>query len=271
MVLAAALIYMKKINPKKIETMKRAGKILGEVLEEVVQSVRPGITELELDTLAEKLIRQKGGEPGFKKVPGYRHTVCMSVNDVVVHGIPTKRVLKEGDVVGIDCGVYLDGYHTDMAQTVKVKSEKLKVKSSNDEIDKFLNVGEEAMWAGIMQAKAGNHVGNISKAMQQTVEGGGYSVVRNLVGHGVGEELHMDPEIPGYLKGSIEQTPLLQEGETIAIEIIYNMGKKDVVYEGSDDWTIVTQDGSISGLFERSLVVTATGPELLTRFSTDRL
>ena len=259
---------MKKVNPKKIETMKRAGKILGEVLEEVVGSVRAGITEIELDALAEKLIRQKGGEPGFKKVDGYHHTICMSVNNVVVHGIPTKRVLKEGDVVGIDCGVYLDGFHTDMAQTVVVHGSQFTVDGN---VQKFLTAGEEAMWAGIMQAKSGNHVGDISLAMQLIIEGNGYSVVRNLVGHGVGEELHMNPEIPGYLARKIEKTPLLYSGETIAIEIIYNMGRKDIIYEGSDDWTITTSDGSLSGLFERSVVVTERGPELLTRFSIDPL
>src|SRR6185503_7145808 len=184
-----------KRNPNKIETMKRAGKILGEVLEEVLNAVHPGISEIELDLLAEKRIREKGGEPGFKKVPGYHHTICISVNDIVVHGIPTKRILVEGDKVGIDCGVFLEGYHTDMAETIIVHSSQFTVHS---DIQKFLQAGKNAMWAGIRQAKAGNYVGHISRAMQREVEGPGFSVVRNLVGHGVGEELHMEPEIPGF-------------------------------------------------------------------------
>lgn len=259
-------------NPNKIETMRRAGKILGEVLEEVINSVRPGITEIELDALAEKRIREKGGEPGFKKVPGYKHTICISVNHVVVHGIPTKRVLRAGDEVGIDCGVFLEGYHTDMAETIIVINKRSKIRDQKFEsMQKFLQAGKAALWAGIRKAKAGNRVGHISHSMQHEIEVKGYSVVRNLVGHGVGEELHMSPDIPGYLAGSIMKTPLLNDKQTVAIEIIYNMGNREVAYEGSDDWTIVTQDGSLSGLFERSILVTEAGSELLCRLSSDPL
>jgi len=250
----------------KIEAMTYAGKILGDVLSELVEFVKPGVTELDIDNLAEKLIRDKGGEPGFKKVPGYHHTICISLNDVVVHGIPTKRVVQEGDIVGIDCGVYYMGFHTDMAESVYVSS-----KSQKKEIRKFLDAGKNSMFAGISQAMAGNRVGNISKAMQEVIEDGGYSVVRNLVGHGVGKSLHEAPEIPGYLSGNIKQTPLLYEGQTIAIEIIYNMGKPGVVYSGTDDWTIVSEDGSLSGLFERTVLVTKDGPKLITKLKGDTL
>jgi methionyl aminopeptidase len=252
----------------KIENMTRAGEILSGVLSDLTKSVKPGITELELDSLAEKLILKKGAFPGFKKVPGYKHSICVSVNDVVVHGIPTKRVLSEGDIVGIDCGVYLGGYHTDMAETVVVKSPKLKVKSP---IGRFLEVGKRAMFAGIKQARAGKRVGDISQAMQKVIENAGYSVVRNLVGHGVGKSLHEAPEIPGYLAGKIEDTPKLTEGQTLAIEIIYNMGKPGVVYAGNDDWTIVSEDRSISGLFERTILVEKGMPRLLTRLEGDRV
>ena len=254
---------------QKIKKMQQAGKILGEVLEILVSRIKPGITEIQIDQLAEKLIKERGGEPGFKKVPGYHHTICISCNDVVVHGIPTERVLKDGDVVGIDCGVYLNGYHPDMAETVRVKSSELKVQ--NDNIGKFLKIGKTAMFEAIRQAKAGNRVGDISCAMQGVIEEGGYSVVRNLVGHGVGKNLHEEPEIPGYLAGKIKNTPLLKPGMTIAIEAIYNMGKKEVVYTEDDDWTIVTEDGSISGLFERTILITEKGPELLTYLKTDAL
>lgn len=248
---------------KKIQTMFEAGVILGDVLQEVVNYIKPGITELEIDKYAEKLIRQKGGEPGFKKVPGYKHTICVSTNNVVVHGIPKKRILKTGDIIGIDCGVFLNGYHTDMAETVIVG------KTEDKKVLKFLEIGKKSMFNAILKAKAGNRVGDISKAMQETVEGGGYSIVRSLVGHGVGKELHEDPEIPGYLDKKIEKTPILKEGMTIAIEVIYNFGKKDVEYDGSDDWTIVTKDNSLAGLFERTVLVTKEGPKLITRFKDD--
>lgn len=245
---------------KKIETMQRAGKMLGEVLFEVLRAVRPGVTEIELDRLAERLILEKGGEEGFKKVEGYQHTICVSTNNVVVHGIPKERVLQEGDIIGIDCGVYLEGFHTDMAETVIVGN-------SNDEaIKQFLRIGKKAMYDGIKQAKVGHRVGHISRAMQETMESGGYSVVRSLVGHGVGKELHEEPEIPGYLEREMRKTPPLVTGMTIAIEAIYNMGGPGVKYDGSDDWTIISEDGSPAGLFERTILVTDEGPQLITYF-----
>lgn len=245
---------------KKIEIMRRAGKMLGEVLFETLQAVKPGISEIELDRLAERLILEKGGEVSFKKVDGYQHTICVSTNDVVVHGIPKDRVLNEGDIIGIDCGVYLEGFHTDMAETIVVGQ-------TNDEaIKQFLRIGKKAMFDGIRQATTGHRVGHISRAMQETMESGGYSVVRSLVGHGVGKELHEEPEIPGYLERELRKTPQLTEGMTIAIEAIYNMGKPGVKYDGSDDWTIVSEDGSLAGLFERTIVLTESGPELITYF-----
>ena len=238
---------------QEIEIMKTGGKILADVLFEVLKNIKIGVSEIELDQLAEKLILEKGGEPGFKKVEGYKHAICISTNDVVVHGIPTNYKLKEGDVVGIDCGVYYKGFHTDMAQTVRIKDKGLRIKE--DEIDEFLKIGEKAMWEGIKAAKVGQRVGNISKEIQGIVEGQGYSVVKSLVGHGVGRELHEEPEVPGFLDGSILETSLLKEGMTIAIEVIYNMGKSDVIYSGGDGWTIKSKDGSLSGLFERSIAI----------------
>ncbi len=251
---------------QEIEIMAKAGEMLGIVLKETLELVKPGITEIELDTYADKRIAELGGFPGFKKVPGYKHAVCVATNDVVVHGIPKERVLKEGDIITIDAGVYLDGYHSDMAETVVVG------KTNNKAIYKFLEAGKEAMYAGIRQAKPGNHVGDISRAMQDIIEKqNGYSVVHSLVGHGVGKELHEEPQIPGYLSKPIEKTPLLVPNMTIAIEIIYNMGKREVEYEGSDDWTIVSKDGSLSAVFERTLVITEEGPSLLTHFPGETL
>ena len=254
------------MNTDKVECMKTGGRILGETVSGVIQHIKTGVSELELDMLAEKLIVQKGAESGFKKVAGYHHTICVSTNEVVVHGIPTDRKLKEGNVVGIDCGVYYGGYHTDMAETVKVQSSKFKVQSSDNKIDIFLQTGRKALEKAIKQARAGNRVGHISKAIQSVVEGRGYSVVRSLVGHGVGKNLHEEPEVPGYLNKKIEHTPLLVAGMTIAIEVIYNMGKPDVVYAGSDGWTISTSDGSLSGLFERTVLITEGDPIVLTPF-----
>ena len=251
---------------EEIEIMRAGGKILAEVLFEVLSHAKAGVSEMELDQLAEKLILEKGGEPGFKKVKGYKHAICISTNDVVVHGVPTDYTLKEGDTVGIDCGVYYRGFYTDMAQTLRVKNQKSKIKNQNyDAVDKFLQTGEKAMWEGIRTAKVGQRVGDISKAIQTIVEGQGYSVVRSLIGHGVGRKLHEDPEVPGFLDGEISKTPLLEEGMTIAIEVIYNMGKSDVVYSNSDGWTIKTKDHSLSGLFERTIAITKNGPLILTK------
>ena len=239
--------------------------ILAETLCTVMDVAVPGVTEKELDVLAEKLIAEKGAEPGFMKVQGYKHTICMSTNDVVVHGIPTAYRLQEGDVVGIDCGVFYKGFHTDMSQTRRVSSRNAKRKTQNkDGIDLFIKTGKRALDEAIKKSVIGNHVGDISKTIQTIVEQAGYSIVRSLVGHGVGRQLHEDPEVPGFLSGSIIKTPLLKEGMVIAIEIIYNMGEKDVVYDKSDGWTIRSADGSLSGLFERTVAITKDGPKILT-------
>lgn len=248
----------------EIELMVAGGKILADVMTTVLEQVQPGVSELELDRLAEKLIVQKGAEAAFKRVKGYRHTICTSTNDIVVHGIPTDYKFKEDDVVGIDCGVFYKGFNTDMAETVKVQSAKCKVKSSDGGIDRFLETGKKALEEAIEQAKPGNRVGHISKTIQDIVEGAGYSVVRSLVGHGVGKNLHEEPEVPGFLVGSINATPELVEGMTIAIETIYNMGKPDVVYGSDDGWTIKTKDGSLSGVFERTIAITKEGRKVLT-------
>lgn len=254
-------IYIK--TPQEIEIMAKGGKILSETMWEVLKHAKPGVSELELDGLAEKLIKKQGGKPGFKMVEGYKHTICISTNEVVVHGIPTPYRLKEGDVVGIDCGVFLEGFHTDMSESVRVMGSEIR-KSGSSEVQKFLATGKKALEEAIQQVKPGNRIGHISKTIQDIVEGGGYSVVRELIGHGVGKELHEDPPVPGYLHGKLEKTPLLKEGMVIAVEIIYNMGKKEVVFSGRDDWTIETKDGSLSGLFERTVAVTADGHQVLT-------
>lgn len=253
-------------SSEEIKIMQEGGRILAKVLKELVQNIKPGVTELEIDKLAEKLIRGYGAEPGFKKVKGYKFSICVSTNDVVVHGIPTDYKFKTGDVIGIDCGVFYRGFHTDMAETILVSNEKLKIKNKkSDEIDRFLEIGKRALKEGIKKAKAGSRVGDISKTVQEIVEGSGYSVVKSLVGHGVGKDLHEEPEVPGYLAVKLEKTPKLTEGMTIAVEVIYNMGKDEVMYKEDDGWTISTRDGSLSGLFERTIAITQNGPVILTK------
>lgn len=252
---------------EEIELMRHGGKILSDVLWEVMSFIKPGVTEIEVDLLADKLIKEKGGEAGFKKVDGYKYATCISTNNVVVHGIPTDYKLQEGDLIGVDCGVLYKGFNTDMSHSIRVKSQKLNVKSSEkDEIDKFLEVGEFALNEAIKEAVIGNRIGHISKKIQEIVEKeNGYSIVRSLIGHGVGRNLHEDPEVPGYLATKIEKTPEIKEGMTIAIEVIYNMGEPDVSFYNKDGWTIGTADGSLSGLFERTVAITKNGPEILTK------
>lgn len=251
-------------TPEEIKIMQDGGHILATVLGEVMAAAVPGVTELELDKLAEKRIRELGGEPGFMKVHGYHHTTCFSTNDVVVHGIPTDYKIKAGDVIGIDCGVFYKGFHTDMSETKRIKSGEESVKEWW-EIDKFIKIGKIALEEAIQQAVIGNRIGHISQTIQRIVEKeAGYSIVRSLIGHGVGRELHEAPEVPGYLVGNITRTPLLKEGMTIAVEVIYNMGTNDVMLD-SDHWTIRTADGKLSGLFERTIAITSAGPLMLTK------
>lgn len=252
------MIHIK--NKEEIEIMTHGGKILAEVLWEVMDAAKPGVTEAELDHLADTLIKKKGGEPGFKRVHGYKHATCMSTNDVVVHGIPNKTPLKAGDVIGIDCGVFYKGFHTDMSESRRIVGKSHK----KDEIDTFLEVGKHALEEAIKEAVIGNRVGHISKKIQDIVEKKhGYSIVRSLIGHGVGKELHEAPEVPGYLAEPIEKTELLKEGLTIAVEVIYNMGHQDVMLD-PDGWTIRTRDGKVAGLYERTIAITKNGPVILT-------
>ncbi|HZE87652.1 MAG TPA: type I methionyl aminopeptidase [Methylomirabilota bacterium] len=250
-------------TPEQVVIMQHGGHILADVLFGVLKEIKPGVSEIEIDRLSEKMIRERGGEPGFKKVKGYHHTICVSTNDVVVHGIPGNYLFKEGDVVGIDCGVFYKGFHTDMSETIQVKSQKSKVKNE-DEIEKFLKIGKKALDEAIKVAIVGNRIGHISKTIQDIVEGNGYAIVRSLIGHGVGRELHEEPEVPGYVARDLKKTPLLKEGMTIAVEVIYNMGSKGVIL-ADDGWTIKTEDGKLAGLYERTIAITQDGPLMLTK------
>lgn len=242
---------------QEIAIFKQGGKYLGSILKALLQEVKPGVNTWDLDQIGDELIKKTGCTPSFKTVRGYKWATCMCVNDEVVHGIPDDT-LKDGDILCIDIGLLYKEFHTDCAWTVQVGTK-------NPQVQKFLKTGEDALTAAIEQARPGNRVGHISKAIQETVEGMGYSVVKALVGHGVGRSLHESPQIPGFLDNQISNTPLLREGMTIAIEVIYNQGKEEILYKNKDGWTIVTADGSLSAVFEHTILITGGLPLILTK------
>jgi methionyl aminopeptidase len=207
--------------------------------------------------LAVKLVKEEGAEGSFNKVPGYSWLTCISVNEGLVHGIPRKDVVfKKGDVVSIDVGLYYKGFHSDTSITVGI--------DVTPDVKKFLNIGVQALEKAISKAKVGNYIYDISEAIESTVEGAGYSTIKALVGHGVGRELHEDPQIPCFVPGRITDSPKIEAGMTLAIEVMYAMGS-DKVEVLEDGWTIAMRDGKISALFEESIAVTQKGPKVLTR------
>lgn len=259
---------MKHIDIKtaeEIAVMAEAGRRLAMVRDELARAVKPGITKLKLERLADQLIKKQGGVASFKMVPGYYNATCISINEEVVHAIPKEVQIRSGDVVGIDVGLFYKGWHTDTAVTVVACGDKSK---PTREIERFLNVGKEALAKAISKASPGNRVADISAAMQDTVEKAGYSAVKALTGHGVGRELHEEPAIPCFVVGEYKHSTILLEGMVIAIEVMYNQGTDEVVYKDRDGWTIITADGKISGLFEETVAVTKNGPVILTQVHT---
>jgi methionyl aminopeptidase len=238
----------------EIEQMAAAGRVVADTIAHVGEQLEPGITTGELDKIAEDFIRSRGGVPTSMGYRGYPAAICISPNEVVVHGIPGAHVVAEGDVVTIDVGVTLDGFIADSAYTFPVGEVEPKAQ-------RLLEVGRDALVAGIAQARAGNRVGDISAAVQNLVEANGFAVVRSLVGHGVGRSYHEDPHIPNF--GEPGRGPLLSEGMTIAIEPMITAGGADVYVE-DDEWTISTEDGSLSCHFEHTVAITAEGPLILT-------
>lgn len=239
----------------EIEKMKISNRIVAEVLEEITKKIRVGVTTIELDRLAESVILKKGGTPAFKGYRGYPNSLCISINEQVVHGIPSNRRLKDGDLVSIDLGVYRDGYYGDAAVTV-IAGE------ITTEAKRLLDATQKALYIGIEKARAGNHLSDISNAVQMYVEGEGFSVVRAFVGHGIGTSLHEEPQVPNF--GEAGKGPLLKNGMVLAIEPMVNAGVSDVeVLE--DDWTVVTADGSLSAHFEHTVAITDNGVEILTK------
>jgi methionyl aminopeptidase len=240
---------------QEIEKMRKSNAIVAAILEELRKKIRPGVKTIELDRLSEEMALKKGARPAFKGYRGYPYSLCTSVNSEVVHGMPSERELKEGDIISLDFGILNDGYYGDAAVTVPVGD-------ITPEAGRLVKVTEEALYKGIAEVKAGNRIGDISAAIQGHVEASGYSVVRDLVGHGIGKSLHEDPQVPNY--GSGGRGIELKPGMVIAIEPMVNEGiyRVEILRDG---WTVVTADGKLSAHFEHSVAITENGPVILSR------
>lgn len=239
----------------EIELMREAGRLLAIVHKELEQAIRPGISTLDIDRLGEKIIRSFGCTPNFLHYNGYPASICVSVNDEVVHGIPKKhRILREGDIVSLDAGLIYKGYHSDAARTHAVGE-------VSPEAKKLMEVTKQSFFEGIKYAKAGCHLHEISAAIGAYAESFGYGVVEDLCGHGIGTALHEDPQIPNFKQR--RRGIKLMPGMTLAIEPMINAGRKDVCWE-DDDWTVVTEDGSLSAHYENTVLITDGEPEILT-------
>jgi methionyl aminopeptidase len=251
------MIFLK--SPREIEIMRHANLIVAEILQELKSAVAPGMTTLDLDALAEEMTLRKKAQPAFKgyTVAGreYPRSLCTSVNEEVVHGIPSRRVLEDGDIVGLDFGVVYEEFNGDAAITVGVGK-------ISDEAARLMQVTEEALYRGIEELHEGKRLGDLSSVVQNTVETAGFSVVREFVGHGIGKRLHEEPPVPNF--GEPGRGPRLKDGMVLAIEPMVNAGDHDVELK-ADGWTAVTKDGSLAAHFEHSVAVTKNGPFILSR------
>ncbi len=241
-------------SPHEIDRMAAAGRVVVDTLTLLGEHIRPGVTTAELDAAAEEFIRSQGGAPTFKGYRGYPASICTSPNDMIVHGIPGPYRLGEGDILSVDVGVTLDGFVADSAYTFPVGE-------ISPEAERLLETCEAALQAGIEQCRLDNRLSDISHAIQQVVESGGFSVVRSLVGHGVGRAMHEDPQIPNF--GEPGRGPRLQTGMTFAIEPMINAGSPEIVVD-DDRWSVLTADRSLSAHFEHTIAVTESGPRILT-------
>ncbi len=250
-------------SPEEIEIMRQGGKILTEIIKKLSEAVTPGIATKDLDKLSRELVFSYGVKPAFLGYGGFPATVCISVNDEVVHGVPSARILKEGDIAGIDMGIIYQGLNLDSAVTMPVLGNMSHEQwaKENPELDKLLRVTKEALSIGIKQARAGRRVGEIGYAIQEFVEKNSFSVVRDLVGHGIGYKLHEEPQVPNY--GNPTDGSILAEGMTIAIEPMVNVGDWHVK-TGHDGFTYQTYDGSYSAHFEHTILITRKNAEILT-------
>lgn len=243
---------------KEIEIMHQGGKKLAWVMEQI--KVKPGMSLKEIDSLAERLIKKQGGKPSFKMVEGYHWATCLNVNQGVVHGVPTSYQLRDSDVLSIDMGMFYQGFHTDMSNSVVVGAGPGKWIGERE----FLSAGVEALKKAIQAAQPGNRVGHISQAIEKEIKKHGFQPIRALVGHGVGKKLHEPPQIPCFLRGKITETEKLKPGMVLAIEVIYTQGRPEVVIS-NDGWTVETADGQLAALFENTVAITKKGPIVLTQ------
>ncbi|MEE8360328.1 MAG: type I methionyl aminopeptidase [Candidatus Omnitrophota bacterium] len=249
------MISLKSID--EIALMRNAGQVIAMTLNEVEEIIKPGVSTKDIDIEAKRIITREGCVPAFKGYKGFPGNICSSVNSVVVHGIPKKgRILRDGDLLSIDVGVLYDGYYADGARTYKVGS----VSSS---VERLIDVTRESLYVGIKEARAGKRLTNISHAIQEYVESHGYSVVRALVGHGIGSKIHENPEIPNF--GEPNKGPILRSGMTLAIEPMVNEGTYEVEIM-EDGWAVVTKDGKLSAHFEHTILITDKNPEILTEW-----
>lgn len=245
-------------SSREIELMREAGRILAEVHDKLGKALRPGISTMEIDRMGEKLIRSYGCIPSFKNYNGYPASICVSVNDEVVHGIPNRHhILREGDIVSLDAGVIYHGYHSDAARTHAIGK-------ISPQAEQLIRVTRECFFEGIKYARSGNHLNDISSAIQKYAESFGYGVVRDLVGHGIGSHLHEDPEVPNFSQD--KRGIRLRPGMTLAIEPMINAGRPDVAWM-NDDWTVVTDDGTLSAHYENTVLITEGEPEILSLIS----
>lgn len=239
--------------PEEIEKMRASNHIVAEILIALKEKVKPGITTRDLDSYSEELVRKKGAVPAFKGYMGYPYSLCISVNSEVVHGMPSNRVLIDGDIVSLDFGAYYKGYYGDAAITVPVGN-------ISEDAARLIRVTEQGLYNGIREAKMGNRLGDISAAVQSCIEAAGFSVVRDFVGHGIGKKLHEEPQIPNYgIKGRGVE---LKAGMVLAIEPMVNEGTYKVKIT-DNGWTVITEDGKLSAHFEHSVAVTNDGPDIL--------
>lgn len=241
-------------SEREIELMREAGKILAKTHEELGKALKPGMTTYEIDRIGEEIIRSYGCIPSFKGYEGYPASICVSVNEEVVHGIPSKKkIIRDGDIVSLDAGVIYKGYQSDAARTHAVGE-------ISAEARQLIEVTKQSFYEGIKYARSGNHLNDICSHIQEYAESFGYGVVRDLVGHGIGRDMHEDPEIPNFRMN--RKGLLLKPGMTFAIEPMINMGRADVLWT-DDDWTVVTDDGSLSAHYENTILITSGDPEIL--------
>jgi methionyl aminopeptidase len=242
-------------TPAELDKMRKAGRVVAEILERTRAAIKPGVTTLDLDLVSREVIERRGARSNFLNYHGFPATICTSPNDMIVHGIPGSYVLQEGDIISVDCGAIIEGYHGDAAYTAPVGT-------VSDAATRLMEVTRQSLWSSIDQLHEGNRLHEVGRAVQLVAEKAGFSVVRNYVGHGIGTAMHEQPSVPNYWPGT--PGPKLKVGNVFAVEPMVNIGSSDTV-ELADGWSVVTRDGSLSAHFEHTIAVTEEGPEVFTR------